>query len=63
MTQRYDSRARRKSKRAGRERGCWVYIAAEELERAGWSKDEPAPLYTVRVYRRGTALVNLFRSS
>lgn len=61
MTKRYDPQARRLSKRGGRERGCWVYIAAEELERAGFVRADPPPLYKARAFRKGTVLVNLFR--
>lgn len=63
MTQRYDPQARRKSKRAGRERGCWIYIAATELERAGFTSDDPPPFYKAQAFRRGTCLVNLFREA
>lgn len=60
MTQRYDPQARRRSKRAGRERGCWIYIAAVELERAGFAGADPPPFYRAQSFRRGTVLVNLF---
>lgn len=60
---RYDAALRRRAKRAGRERGCWIYIAAEELERAGIDPHGPAPWYRVTgTQTRGArAMVNLYR--
>lgn len=43
----YDQRARRRAKRAGRERGCWIYIPAEELHAAGIPAGEPVPWYRI----------------
>ena len=44
---RYDAAQRRRSVRRGRERGCWIYIPAEELHRAGIDLDAPPPFYKV----------------
>lgn len=42
---RYDPAVRRRAVRRGRERGCWVYIALDELRKAGIDPDAPPPLY------------------
>lgn len=59
---RYDSARRRRGKRTGREKGCWLYVPAEELEAAGIDVDGPPPFY--RVWgRRGSVLVGLYRTA
>jgi hypothetical protein len=62
----YDPAARRKSKRSGRETGCWAYIPAEELARAGFAPGEPAPFYRTWGHRRGprsgSVIVSLYRT-
>jgi hypothetical protein len=58
---RYDALLRRQSKRTGRERGCWLYIPAEELEAAGYAPTEPAPFYRVWAGTRGGLRVRLYR--
>jgi hypothetical protein len=57
---RYDSGMRRQSRRQGRERGCWVYIPAEELEKTGHGGDKPAPFYRVWGSSRGSVVVRLY---
>lgn len=57
---RHDAAARRKSKRAGRERGCWLYIPAESLERAGFDPLAPPPWYRAWPGRKRTILVQLY---
>ena len=42
---RYDSQARRRAARTQRERGCWVYIPAEELRAAGIDPYGERPWY------------------
>lgn len=58
----YDPARRRRTVRRGRERGCWLYIAADELVAAGYSITDPPPWYrvwgskrgiTIRLYREG----------
>ncbi len=44
---RHDEHARRKSQRAGKERGVRVYISAAELRLAGIDPHGPAPEYKV----------------
>lgn len=56
---RYDPARRRRAKRTGRERGCWLYVPAEELERAGIDPTGPPPWY--RVWGRSrSVLVGLY---
>lgn len=58
---RHDQMARRQSKRSGKERGCWIYLAAEELDRTGFGGDTPAPAYRVWPAPRGRVAVQLYR--
>jgi len=58
---RYDAGRRRQSIRRGRERGCWVYVPAEELERANIDPYGPAPLYSMWGRQRGSLLVRLYK--
>jgi hypothetical protein len=60
MAGRYDHAERRRSVRRGRERGCWVYIPAEELERTGHASGPP-PFYRLWGTARGGVLVRLYR--
>lgn len=57
----YDSGARRRTVRKGRERGCWVYVPAEELVKAGYTPDEAPPFCRVWGTRSGGVLVRLYR--
>lgn len=55
--------AQRRSVRRGRERGCWVYIAAEELSKTRVGADGPPPLYRAHGRAHGrTVVVELFRA-
>jgi hypothetical protein len=59
---RYDPMLRRRAVRKGRERGCWVYIAAEELAKTRVTADGPPPFYRAHGRAGGrTVLVELFR--
>lgn len=58
---RYDPEALRQSKRSQRERGCWVYIPAQELLKAGISLFAPAPRYRVWGRKRGSILVRVYK--
>lgn len=62
---RHDSAERRQATRTQREKGCWVYIPAEELVRAGFSVFEPPPFYRTwgrhRTSRSGSVIINLYR--
>jgi hypothetical protein len=61
----YDAARRRQSVRAGRFKGCRIYIPAEELRAAGFSPDEPPPFYRTVGYQRskgaGSVIVSLYR--
>jgi hypothetical protein len=57
----HDPAARRRAQRRGRERGCWVYITGQDLERAGYTAGEPAPFYRVWGGERGRYVVTLYR--
>lgn len=57
----YDPQLRRRSHRGRRERGVWVYIAAEELVRAGVSVFDPPPDYRVWGGRRGGLFLRLYK--
>ena len=56
----YDPGRRRRSRREGRERGCWVYIPGAELRKAGL-EDGPPPWYRIWGGRRGGIVVRLYR--
>lgn len=60
---RYDSGARRRSKRKGRERGCWVYVPAEELVKAGHDPQGAPPFYRTWGTKSGGVFVRLYRES
>jgi hypothetical protein len=57
---RYDSAARRRSARRGRERGCHVYIPAEELTKAGFDPAGPPPYFRTWGAKGGRVIVNLY---
>ena len=57
----YDPMRRRRGKRAGRERGCWIYIPAGELERTFQAEDDAPPWYRVWGRGRGRIVVQLYR--
>lgn len=59
----YDHARRRRTKRTGREKGCWVYIAAEELQRSGFDPETPPPFYRVWATPRGGAFVRLYKEA
>jgi len=48
----YDQARRRCSVRRGRERGCWVYVPAEELRNAGFDPAGPPPFYRLWAQER-----------
>lgn len=58
---RYDSAERRLAVRKGRERGCSVYIAAEELLKTGIPLDGEPPAYRVWAGARGRVVIQLYR--
>lgn len=56
----YDPAARRRSVRTGRERGCWVYVPAEELELLGFAKGDPPPFYNLTALRRRSVALHFY---
>ncbi len=60
---RYDAPARRRAQRRGRERGCWVFIPAEELSKASVDPTGPVPFYRTWGTARGTVLVRLYKEA
>lgn len=60
VSQSYDPAIRRRTVRRGRERGCWLYIPADELVAAGFSLNDPPPWYRVWGTPRGV-MVRLYR--
>lgn len=63
MSKRYDSAARRRAQRHGRERGCRVFIPAEELVKAGIDPDGPLPFYRTWGTSRGGVMVRLYKEA
>lgn len=57
----YDYALRRRSVRRGRERGCWVYIPAEELKQTGIDPHAAPPFYGLWGRPRGSVLVRLYK--
>lgn len=57
----YDAAHRRRSKRTGAERGCWVFIPADELRRAGIDPKGDPPRYRLWGRARGSILLRLYR--
>ncbi len=41
----YDPARRRRTVSRGRERGCWVYVPAEELAKTNYRGKSPPPFY------------------
>jgi len=58
---RHDAAERRKASRKGRERGCSLYIAAEELAAAGIDPYSDPPLFKVWPSRKGSLLIQLYK--
>lgn len=56
---RYDPAARRRGVRKGRERGVWIFVPAEELERIAVDPRAAAPWYRIWT-RRKTILVQFY---
>ncbi len=58
---RADGRKRRRATRTGRERGCHLYITAEQLAEMGFDPYGAAPAYRIWPGPRGRAAVQLYR--
>lgn len=59
----YDAAARRRTTRRGRMRGCYVYIPAEELVKAGIDPAGPPPWYRAWGTKRGGVMLRLYREA
>lgn len=57
----YDAARRRRGVRQGRERGCWVYIPADELVKTGTELEAPPPDYRVWGNARGRVVLQLYK--
>lgn len=57
----HDTAARRRAQRRGRERGCWVYVPAEELAKTGFDPYGDPPFYRTWGSSRGRLVVQLYR--
>lgn len=60
MPGRSDHAARKAAKRAGRERGCWVYIDSDALTASGLDPHGPTPFYRVWAGKRGRFIVTMY---
>ena len=56
----YDPARRRRGVRRGRERGCWVYVPAEELHKALGEVPEVPPHYRVWGRQGRSVIVKLY---
>lgn len=56
----YDAGKRRRATRAGRQKGCSVYVPAEELRKAGYDPDGPLPFYRTWGTKGGRVIINLY---
>lgn len=63
MASRADIASRRRAVRKGRERGCSLYIPAEQLERAGIDPHGPPPFYRSWDGRKGTVLIQFYKEA
>lgn len=59
----YDPALRRRGLRKGREKGCSIYISADELEAVGFDPDGPPPFYRVWGSSRGGLFVRLYKEA
>jgi hypothetical protein len=61
MANESDHAERRAAVRAGRQRGCRVYIPGDQLEVAGYPPSEPPPFYRTWANPRGRIVIQLYR--
>lgn len=57
-----DPAGRHRGVRRGRERGCWVYVPAEQMRAAGVNveRGQPPPDYRVWAGRKRTTLIQFY---
>jgi len=53
----YDPARRRRTVSRGRERGCWVYVPAEEIEKTSYGGQRPPPFYRLWARAGGRTIV------
>lgn len=56
-----DPARRRRGARAGRQKGCSIYIPGEQLRAAGIDPNGPAPYYRTWPDERGGIVVRLYK--
>ena len=56
----YDPAQRRRGVRRGRERGCWVYVPAEELAKTRAAAAATVPYYRTAGRKGGSTVVVTF---
>lgn len=59
----HDAGLRRRATRAGRQRGCSIYIPAEQLQAAGIDPNADVPWYRTWPGERGRFVVTLYREA
>lgn len=62
----HDPARRRRSKRSGRERGCWAYVPAEVLQAVGIDPAGPPPYFRTwpgPKRKNPTVLVQLYQEA
>lgn len=57
----YDRFRRKQAVRRGREKGCWVFVPADELVKAGINPNDPPPLYRIWATPKGGLLGRFYR--
>jgi hypothetical protein len=58
---RHDPAERRRGTRGQRRKGCFIYIPAEALEKAGYDPQGEPPYYRIWAAPRGRVVVQLYR--
>lgn len=59
----HDPAQRRRATRAGRQRGCSIYVPADELTKAGIDPAGPVPFYRTWAGPRGSLVVRFYRAA
>lgn len=57
----YDPARRRQAQRRQRQRGCFVYVPAGELQKAGYAPTAPPPFYRVWGSSKGGLFIRLYK--
>jgi hypothetical protein len=60
---RHDPALRRRGARKQREKGCHLYVSAEQLEQAGFDPNDPPPFYRIWPSSRGGLFVRLYKEA